>query len=169
MFLNIRAKKLAPLGFCMFVVVGIAGCGQSQPTLADINNSNIKRLRAAYGLYLIQHNLRGPESEEKLKEYLTTNAGAIAKMERQGVPKEQMLDIFINERDGKPFKVRYGLVGMGDHPIVFEEEGVDGKRLVAYSPPRELNKEEYEAAWNSKIRPFSGKNAMDEQARRGVN
>lgn len=140
--------------YCCFLVPAIllAGCGESQPSLADYNNNNMKKLRGAYGLFLVSHNLRGPKDEEELKEFLTTSPDAIRKMERQGVPKDKILDIFVNERDGQPFKVKYGLNGLGDYPIVFEETGVDGKRFVAYTTPKELNNDEYEKAWDSKVR-----------------
>lgn len=105
------------------------------------------RARAGYGMYMAAHGMKGPENEEQLKEYLTTSPGAAAKFDRMGIPTDNILDIFVSERDGQPFKIRYGVNGMGDFPIVFEAEGVDGMRMVAYSPPRELDAAAYEKAW----------------------
>ena len=125
------------------------GCGlNSGPSLADFNDNNIKKLRGAYGMYLVAHNLQGPKSEQDFKEFLTTSPSAIARMAKMGVSEDKILDIFISERDGQPFKVRYGLQGLADYPIIFEAEGVDNKRFVAFSTPRELGPEEYEAAWS---------------------
>lgn len=137
---------------CLLVgVLLFAGCSyQSGPTLADVNNTNIKKLRGAYGLFLIQHNLRGPESEEELKAYLRSDESALIKLARMGMTVDQIDSIFISERDGQPFKVRYGLRGMGDHAAVFEVEGVNGKRQVALAKTIEADDAEYERLWNQK-------------------
>lgn len=152
---------------CLLVlVVASSGCGDSgPPSLADYNNTNIRKLRGAYGMFLIAHDLRGPKSEEEFKEYLTTNPSAIAKMERTGVPQEKIPDIFISERDGQPFKVRYGLNGLEDHPIVFESVGVDGKRFVAFTTPREVENDEYEQLLAGKVKAVSGMDMLGESAK----
>ena len=110
----------------VLLVLSVVGCSQKFPSLADVNDTNIKKLRGAYGLFLFQHDLRGPESEEELKEYLRTDPGAKVKLERMGMTLDDIDSIFISERDGQPFKVRYGLNGLGDHAAVFEADGVDG-------------------------------------------
>ncbi len=134
---------------CVIVSIFLVGCGSQQvPSLADVNNTNIKKLRGAYGLFLFQHNLQGPESEEELKQYLRTDAGAKVKLERMGMTLDDIESIFISERDGQPFKVRYGLKGLGDHAAVFEAEGLDGKRQVALTIPREVDEAEYDKLWN---------------------
>lgn len=139
----------------LLVLMLLVGCSsQRVPSLAEVNNTNIKKLRGAYGLYLFQHSLRGPESEEQLKEYLRTDEGAQVKLGRMGMTVDQIDSIFISERDGKPFKVRYGLRGLGDHAAVFEAEGVDGKRMVALTNPREVDEAEYDQLWNQE-RPES--------------
>ena len=140
----------------------VIGCGRSEPSVADVNNTNIKRLRGAYGMFLIAHGLKGPQSEEELKEFLRTDKGALTKLERMGLAVDDIDAIFVSERDGKPFKVRYGLEGIGDHPMVFESEGVDGRRLIAFVVPREVDDAEYEALWNAKIDSSSGMETMNE-------
>ncbi|MEQ8208920.1 MAG: hypothetical protein RH917_03740 [Lacipirellulaceae bacterium] len=143
-----------------FVVIVAVGCGDSVPTLADVNNTNIKKLRGAYGLYLVNHGMKGPENEEEFKQYLKTDEGAKVKMGRMGVTPEMVDSIFISDRDGKPFKIRYGLKGLGDHAIIFEEVGVEGKRQISFIEPREVGAEEYEQLWNG-ARP---KNTVDGNA-----
>lgn len=155
---NLRntSSCLILLAFCL------VGCDfRSGPTLAEVHNTNIKKLRAAYSFYLVTHNLNGPENEEELKGYLKNNAGAKVKMERIEVLPEQVDDIFVSERDGKPFKVRYGLQGYSDHAIVFEAEGVDGKRLVAFNIPRDLDPKDYEAAWAGKLNLDSARDVFE--------
>lgn len=133
------------------LAICLVGCsGKAVPTLADVNNTNIKKVRGAYGLFQINHNLAGPESEEKFKQYLKNDAGAKVKLERMGVMPEMIDGIFVSERDGKPFNIRYGVNGLGDHALVFEAEGVDDKRLVAFIEPREVDDAEYDQLWNAK-------------------
>lgn len=148
---SMRYPAITNTGLLFALFVLISGCGETKHSIADQMNDNIKKVRGAYGIYLIAHNMQGPKNEEEFKEYLTTNRNAIVKLERMGVTEDEILDIFVSERDGQAFKIRYGWVGLGDHPMVFESEGVDGKRMVAYLPPRELDAVEYEKAWNLKI------------------
>ncbi|MEM8945836.1 MAG: hypothetical protein AAGD11_11690 [Planctomycetota bacterium] len=149
---------------CMSLMMVVAlGCSVGgEPSLADFNDSNIKKLRGAYGLFLVAHNLNGPESKEELLAYLTTNPTAIRKMEMMGIAKDAIPSIFMSDRDGKPFKVRYGLKGLDDHYIVFESEGVDGKRLVAHHTPVELEPDEYEAAWAGQLKGVGAMGALGE-------
>lgn len=142
----------------------IAGCDPAEQTLADVNNTNIKKVRGAYGLYLVSHGLKGPADEQVFKEFLTTNAGAAAKLQKMGVSQDEVPQMFIGDRDGKPFKIRYGLMGLGDHPIVFEAEGIDGMRFVAFNVPREVDSKEYERLWKSKAKPNTGMEQMNQAA-----
>lgn len=127
--------------------MSFSGCGPSQPSLADYNNTNIRKTRAAYGIYVMAHDFEAPDDENTFKEFLTTSKVAEVKMQRMGVSKNKILDIFVSERDGKPFKIRYGIDGIGDNPIVFETDGVNGKRFVAFADPRELEADDYEKCW----------------------
>lgn len=134
----------------------LVGCGGHEPpTLAEVNNTNIKKVRGAYGMYMILHGLSGPEDEQTFKEFLKTDAGAGVKLGRMGISQDKVDEMFISERDGEPFKIRYGLVGRGDYPIVFESKGVEGNRFVAFLTPREVNANEYETLWTKKIKDFS--------------
>ena len=94
--------------------------------------------------------IRGPKTEEELKEYLKTTSGAKKRLKRLGLTPDQVDDLFISERDNEPFKVRYGVNGVGDNAVVFESVGVDGKRLVAFVNPVELDEKEYQDAWDNK-------------------
>ena len=59
-------------------------------------------------------------------------------------------EIFISERDSQPFKIRYGISSDRDEAIVFEAVGVDGKRMVGFFTPRELDPADYDAYWTGK-------------------
>lgn len=62
--------------------------------------------------------------------------------------------MFISERDGQPFKIRWGLRGFYDHAIVFEAEGIDGKREIGLTETIEIADDAvYEDYWSGKIKP----------------
>jgi hypothetical protein len=44
-------------------------------------------------------------------------------------------ELFVSDRDGQPFVIKYGQSGgvMSKLPVVFEKEGKDGVRQVAYT------------------------------------
>ena len=135
-------------------LVMIAGCGGSNlPELSDLNNSNIRRVHSVYKIYMAAHEYKGPKSEQELKDHCANDNTAKVLIERMGLDPTQLDDIFVSERDGEPFKIRWGLSGVPDHAIVFEAVGVEGKRLVAFAKPRELDATEYDGYWSGKIKP----------------
>lgn len=129
------------------------GCGDSLPTMEELNSTNMRRLHSAYRIYMNSNEFKGPTDKEDLIDFLTNNNTARVLLKRMNVSPEQLPGIFVSERDGEPFKVRYGLTGVADHAIVFESVGVEGKRLVAFSKPRELDETEYEGYWSGDIKP----------------
>lgn len=143
--------------FIVCFLIALSGCGETAPNfdVASYNDTNIKRLRNAYEMYKLNHGNVGPKDEDSLREYLTGDEGASVRLKRMGVDVSKIDDIFVSERDGQPFKVRWALEGPADHAIVFESEGVGGKRLVAFYKPKELGAEEYEGYWTGKIKPES--------------
>ncbi len=144
MQLQIRHFLILIVGFAM-----LTGCGSGTPTSAKYNDTNIKRLCNCYSMYQFSNGFRGPESEEVLKEFLKNDAGANVKLKRMGINKDRIDDIFTSERDGEPFKVRYGLRGSDANvAVVFESVGVDGRRMVALNPVVECDDAEYDAYWS---------------------
>lgn len=132
-----------------FVVCFILGCGKTLPGV-KFNQTNIRRLRTAYNIYARLNNLQGPKSEQEFKEFLKTDLTAKVRLERIGVDIASVDDIFISERDEQPFRVRYGLKGSKDQGVIFEEEGIDGKRFVALWDPVEVDAETYDQYWSGK-------------------
>lgn len=82
---------------------------------------------------------------------------------------EMVSSMFISDRDGQEYVVRWGLtLGMADHAMIFETEGVEGNRLVGFALPRELDDSEHEGYLSGKLTPesFGGGDAgipLDEQ------
>ncbi len=136
------------------LVTFVVGCAEDTPNarIAEYNSTNIQKLRNAYGLFMMAHESRGPDSKEELLDYLTSDRAAAVRLGRMGVALDEINDIFVCERDGKPFKIRYGVSGLeSDQAIIFESEGVEGKRMVAFLIPRELDDEEYEKYWTEPV------------------
>lgn len=149
---SIKRGICAWLACCALIVSGL-GCGGSDPlsTLAKANERNIQRLS---NLYLSFHSLndwRGPNDEEEFKAFLREMRPE--RLRRIGIEPAEVDQIFINERDGEPFKVRYGVPGsmMGSSdPVIFEATGVNGKRMVGFlnMVQREVDNTEYERLWS---------------------
>jgi hypothetical protein len=57
------------------------------------------------------------------------------RLEMMRVDPAKVDDLFVCERDGQPFIIKYGQSGgiMSKLPVVFEKEGRDGMRQVAFT------------------------------------
>jgi hypothetical protein len=135
----------------MILVVG--GCSDGQPDTSSFNDSNLKRVRNFYELYMDEHRQVGPKNEADFKDYIANGRKAQRLIKKLNLDQAAVENLFTGERDGEPLKVRYGLKGPLNHAFVFESTGVDGKRLVARSPVEEMEAEEYEAWWSGKKKP----------------
>ena len=140
---------------CWILVGLLSGCtGGVNPenALAQANETNLQRLANLYVAFQTQNNWVGPADEAKFKEFLRTFSPN--KLTRIGIDPANTDQLFVSERDGQPFKIRYAVVGsmMGSQePVVFEAEGVDGKRLVGFTDmsQREVDDAEYETLFAS--------------------
>lgn len=148
-------SRISLLGLTAAMLIMASGCGNNLPTLADLNDSNIRRVHSVYKIYMNNNAMAGPRSQDELIAYVKNDNTARVLVGRMDLNPDTIEDIFVSERDGQPFKIRWGLRGIADHAIVFETEGVDGKRLVAFSKPRELDADEYAGYLEGKIQPES--------------
>ena len=142
------------------VVVGTVltavGCGGNpvDKMLAEANSNNQKRLANLYAMFRAENGFRGPEDEAEFKAFIAEKLKDDIQKERLRVT-GSVDDLFINERDGKAFKIRYGVPGGARGgkplPIIFEDEGEGGVRIVCFSS---ANMEEvtdsarYDELWN---------------------
>ncbi|MDZ4656898.1 MAG: hypothetical protein SH868_04890 [Bythopirellula sp.] len=141
---------------CLLSVGLFMGCrGSVDPheAVAEANATNLQRLANLYVAYQSENNWQGPADEAKFKEFLRTFNPK--KLARIGIDSATTDQLFISERDGQPFKIRYGVVGnmMGStEPVIFEAEGVDGKRMVGLLNMSQLEVEaaEYDSLWAGK-------------------
>lgn len=146
-------SKLALMAMLVVSSVLVSGCGDGVPTLADVNKDNITRVHSMYMMYMNNHNFTGPDSKEQLKEYLTTDNTAKVLVKRMGVDMADFESLFVSERDGEEFEVRWGLKGIADHAIVFEKVGLEGKRFVCFAKAKELGDSEYSGYLSGDIEP----------------
>ena len=109
------------------MLVGCSSRTDPDSAIASVNETNLQRLANLYFTYQSKHEWRGPANEAEFKSFLRKYNPA--KLTRIGIDPNAIDGLFISERDGEPFKIRYGVVGsaMGcSEPVIFESTG-DGK------------------------------------------
>lgn len=153
MTIHLLAKSACPsLLACAFIAC-IVGCGSSNNAddmLADMNDSNIKRVANAYSMFQFRNEMKGPKDEAALLSYLQGQDDG--RLKRVGIDKSKLDELFLSERDKQKFKIRWGVntqVHAPPDPVVFETEGVDGVRLIAFAggDVMEADAEQYEKLW----------------------
>ena len=145
-----RPNKISPILVALLIgtAVSMVGCSTGDEITSKMrasNKENIRRVRNCYTMYQEAHRWQGPRDKDELMEYLTTDNLAAVKLERIGISEQQLETMWVSERDDQEFKIRWGLNGMRDHAVVFEAEGLEGKRLVCFAHPQELEEDEYES------------------------
>lgn len=143
--------------FCLSL---IAGCGGKETSVAELKDSNMKKIHAIYTFYMNNNGMTGPASKEVLMEYINSPEGQFA-LKRMDMDPASVEDYFVSERDGEEFVIRYGLKGVKDHAIVFEATGgEEGTRLVAFNKPIECDEDEYNDYLSGKAEGESGEADM---------
>lgn len=137
----------------LLLFVAIAGCSNDDVAVLDLNDSNIKKIRNFYELYMDEHRSVGPKDEAEFKEYIASGRKANILKKKLDIEDSAIDQLFISERDNEPFIIQYGLKGPLNHAFVFEATGVDGMRLVARSPIEELDSKAYEAWLSGETKP----------------
>lgn len=134
----------------------VVGCGVKDPNaaIAAVNSNNIQRLTNLYFSFQMRNDWRGPTDEQEFKAFL--NSYNPKKLTRIGIDPSAIDDLFVNERDGEPFKVRYGVRGsaMGSsEPVVFEATGINGARMVGFlnMVQRKVDPTEYDDLWAGRV------------------
>jgi hypothetical protein len=127
-----------------------AGCSDSTAgAIGALNNDNIKRLTNLYSAYQAAHSFQGPSDEAALRSFVKDQAPWRLKLMQ--VDPDKLEDLYISERDHKPFKVKYGVVsGPGAvNALVFEQDGLNGKRQVGFNggTVEEADNAQYKEMW----------------------
>ena len=140
---------------CAFtgMLIFALGCSRDYSgVVAGMNSSNIQRLSNFYADFQDSRTGIGPKSEAELKQHIQTKP--LATFQVMGIDPNNRDDIWISERDHKPFKVRYAV----DSPfhalaaVVFEQEGVAGKRQVGFnnSKVEDVDDARYSELWEGR-------------------
>ncbi len=124
--------------WCLVLVMCVLalGCGRSRRQAAAREESRLKPLAVLYGQFTGRNRGNPPAGEAQCKEFIRSlGAESLASFEVDDVD-----EMFISERDGKPYAVLYGDSADANPPgpagapvIAYEQEGVRGKRFVASS------------------------------------
>jgi hypothetical protein len=141
-------------GLLLVGLVGLAGCRDKvADQVAAMNTSNIRRVANIYeGFQNLVGGGKGPKDEAELTKFI--KAYDPNKLKMMGIDPNDTAKLFTSERDGKPFKVRYNVGGGRGSvaPVVFEQEGKDGKKQVAFTGGKleEVGESEYQALLSGK-------------------
>lgn len=152
-------RKIGWGNMLMLVVVILAlatnlliGCARDKASemFAAVNSTNIQRVANLYCVYQAQNNFVGPKDESELKRFIAEMHPSRHKY--FGVDVNRLDELFISERDKKPFRIRWELVAkprQGPIPIAFESEGRNGMFMVAFSSFEvgEFEKFDYDQLW----------------------
>jgi hypothetical protein len=104
-----------------------AGCGGAKSAARNQAFSHASLLTQ---LYVRATSALGhpPKDEQELKEGIKKSNVSLEALKVKNID-----DLFTSDRDGKPLVVVYGQRPAGSDVVVYEQEGVDGKRLVGHS------------------------------------
>ena len=143
-------KNVLFLGFLVFVT-GCGGAYSVQNEVTKDNDDNMKKLVTCYGTFQNNNSrdgFRGPKDEAEFRAFLESDSAQnfLAYVGADGVSID---DLLTSPRDGQPYTFRWEVTGSSrgsDEPVVFEKEGVDGKRLVGFTSHKfiEATDQEYD-------------------------
>jgi hypothetical protein len=159
--ITVRSWGAQALLLVLFAVVGCSTNVDREDAVTEANSTNLQRMLTLYLNYQSENNWMGPADEAKFKQFISSLNDTF--LNRLGVNKGNIDQVFVSDRDGQPFAIRYKVMGnmMGSNePVVFESVGVDGKRMVGFlsMEQREVDPAEADAM-------FSGKGATQTTAR----
>jgi hypothetical protein len=123
--------RLTALYAVAVVFLATSGCGSHQKS-APREQSGLKKLALVYGRFLSQSRGQPPANEAEFKKF----AQSLRPVDLKAFNIDDIEQVFISERDGKPYVVIYGKPqgppGPGGSPVIaYEQEGKAGKRWVA--------------------------------------
>jgi hypothetical protein len=139
----------------LLLLVIIVGCQRDKAIdmFQSVNESNIQRLANLYCVFQAAHNFVGPKDEQEFKAFISTMHESRKKYFQ--IEPGQIDQLFVSERDKQPFKIRWELKAtarQGLVPLVFEQQGVDGKYMIGFSSfeVREVEQFDYDQYWSGK-------------------
>jgi hypothetical protein len=120
------------------LLVGEIGCSRNKSArdVAAMNTSNIQRLANMYAAFQNYKGGRGPNDEAEFKAFI--QGYDPTKLSMMNIDTNNVDGVFVSDRDGKPFKIKYKVGGGRGSvdPVIFEQEGKDGTKQVAFTGGR---------------------------------
>jgi hypothetical protein len=103
----------------------LVGCAVEGPA----TETGTHRVRVLTGIYnKVSRDLgRPPKDEQEFKDKVNS-----AGLSPKSLKVSSIEELFVSERDGQPFAIVYGSTPKGSDVVVYEQTGVDGKRLVGH-------------------------------------
>lgn len=109
----------------LVAVMTLVGCADESPAVST-GTSHVRLLTMLYNK--VSRELgRVPKDEQEFKDKLKG-----ADLSLQSLKINSTDELFVSERDGQPLVVVYGSVPAGSDVVVYEQTGVDGKRMVGH-------------------------------------
>lgn len=154
---HLQNQVLARSVILLVATLLVIGCGRGpsmDSLIADANKSNLQRLSNLYTFYQAKHNWIGPADEAAFRKFILELDSVT--LTRMGIDSSAIDELFKSDRDGLPFNIKYGVQGSMRGvvaPIVFEQAGVDGMRMVAFTaaPAREVDDAEYDRLFKDTV------------------
>jgi hypothetical protein len=132
-------------GLIVAVVVFVCGCGPSRPDpkalIAAVNDVNGKRLANLYAIYQSRYLGYGPRDRAAFEKFITQEMTPV-ELDGTGVDQKLLDTLFVSERDGQPFFIRYGVQSTEPSSpavnlaVIFESQGVNGSVAVYMTGPK---------------------------------
>ena len=160
-----RTSGLNSVVLIVLVLAAMTGCGSGNnpdDAVANANQTNMQRLSNLYVMYQMKNQFKGPKDEAAFKAFLAKTNGE--SLDVMGIDPNAIDDLFVCERDGERFVIRYGVPTStrgSKEPVVFQKTGSDGKRMVGFlnMVQREVENEEYDSLLNAKpVKPKVSRN-----------
>ena len=135
LYMNSRSSAYLLLVVCGLQFV-LTGCSRNDPAsrVAAMNDTRIKQLANLYMAHQMRNGSNGPKDEKAFKEFIRKGMSP-HRLEMMRVDPAKVDELFTSESDGQPFVIRYGQSGgvRAKLPVVFEKQGQDGMRQVAFT------------------------------------
>lgn len=141
---------------CLLIACALSGCSGPNDFSSEVreaNKTNVAKVRSCYMLFKENNGMKAPKDKNELVAFIQESTVIDSPLGRLGIDRNKIDEYFISERDNKEVKVRWGIDGPMISAIVFEAEGVDGKRLIAGADVKEVEEDEYNKNWEGKVKP----------------
>jgi hypothetical protein len=115
----------------MVLLLACALAGGCATRAGEEHQTNLRGLAAFHGQYQAKNRGQMPPNEKAFKEFIAADLSAA------GAPAsaDKIDAMFVSNRDGKPFVIRYAGDKSWQFPrlIAYEQEGLNGTRHVGYA------------------------------------